>query len=62
MKTDLEWVVRELLTKTIRNEQQMVMTIVTKGRGLSVQSVILLASVGRMMNVSIPDWLTKNGY
>ena len=62
MKTDPRWVVRESLTKTIRNEQQMLMTNVTEGRGSSVQSIILLTSAGRVMNVLIPDWLVKNGY
>ena len=37
-------------------------TIVTEGRGLSVQSIILLISAGRVMNVLIPDWLVENGY
>ena len=59
---DLRWVVRNLLTKTIRNEQQMVMTNVTEGQGPSVQGVILITSAGHLMNVPIPDWLAENGY
>ena len=61
-KTDPKWVVRESLTKTIRNERQMMMTKMTEGRGPSVQYVILLTSAGRWMNVLIVDWLTGNGY
>ena len=53
---------RKSLTKTIRNERQMVMTMVTKGRGPSVRNVIWLKSVGRLMNVLSSDWLTENGY
>ena len=53
---------RESLTKTMDNEQQMVMTIVTKGQGSSIRSVILLMSTGRVTNVPISDWLAENGY
>ena len=40
----------------------MMMTNVTEGQGLSVRNVILLMSVGRMMNVPVSDWLVANGY
>ena len=43
---------RESLTKTIRNERQMVMTNVTEGRGPSVRCVILLTLGARIPGTS----------
>ena len=62
MKLDPKWVVRESLTKTIRNKRQMVMTNMTKGQGPSVRCIILLTFAGRLMHVPMADWLAKNGY
>ena len=53
---------RESLTKTISHERQMMMTKVTEGRRSSVRYIILLMSVGHLMNVPIADWLAENGY
>ena len=59
---DLKWVVRELLTKTVENEQQMMMTKLSEAKGQEFRSVILLMSMGREINVGVADWLAGNGY
>ena len=48
---------RGLLTKTIENEQQMMMTKVTEGCGLRVRDVTLLISAGHGMDVGVADWM-----
>ena len=53
---------RELLTKTIENEQQMMMTKLSEAAGQELQSVILLTSVGHETNVGVADWLAWNSY
>ena len=59
---DPRWVVRELLTKTIENERQMMMAKLSKGCGSRVQNVILLMSVDCETNVGVADWVAWSGY
>ena len=53
---------RELLTKTIENERQMMMAKLSEAKGREFRSIIQLTSAGRKMNVGIADWLGWNGY
>ena len=48
---------RDLLTKTIENEQQMMMTKLTEDHGLRGQDVTLLMSIGHEMNMGVADWM-----
>ena len=47
---------RESLTKTIENEQQMMVTKLSEAKGQEFQNIILLMSTGCEMNVGVADW------
>ena len=48
---------RELLTETIDNKQQIMMTKLTEAKGQEFRNVILLICMGCETNVRFADWM-----